>query len=221
MLFPNWVDLSAVFPMSGPNPFRQQLQCAEGDVLVLYAGNMGEKQGLELVLQAAAALVGQSGLRFVLAGQGAARARLEQEAQGLPNVSWLPLQPLSQLNALLNAADIHVLPQRADAADLVMPSKLTGMLASGRAIVGTAAADTQLGQVLDEAGCRVDPGDVTALAAALASLAADAAHRALLGRRARAYAEQHLAIDAIMGRFEAQLQQLAQLSADVAGQSPP
>lgn len=219
VLFPNWVDLSAVFPLQGPNPFRQQLQLADTDVLVLYAGNMGEKQGLELVVQAAAALVGRPGLRFVLAGQGAARARLEQEAQGLPNIVWLPLQPLHLLNSLLNAADIHVLPQRADAADLVMPSKLTGMLASGRATVGTAAAGTQLGQVLDEAGVRVDPGDAPGLAAALQSLATDPARRNLLGQRARAYAEQHLAQDAIMRRFEAQLQQLA--AAGPAARSSP
>lgn len=221
VLFPNWVDLSAVFPLPGPNPFRQQWQCADGDVVVLYAGNMGEKQGLELVVQAAAVLAGQPGLRFVLAGQGAARAKLEQAAQGLPNVSWLPLQPGHQLNALLNAADIHVLPQRADAADLVMPSKLTGMLASGRATVGTAAAGTQLGQVLDEAGWRVEPGDVAGLVAALSDLAGDPAHRAVLGQRARTYAELHLAQDPIMARFESQLQQLVQPGAGAAPRSSP
>ncbi len=222
VLFPNWVDLSAVYPLQGPNRFRQQLQLAEGHVLVLYAGNMGEKQGLELVVQAAAALAGQQGLHFVLAGQGAARARLEQDAQGLPNITWLPLQPAGLLNELLNAADIHVLPQRPDAADLVMPSKLTGMLASGRATVGTAARGTQLGQVLDEAGVRVEPDDVAGFAAALRGLAGDAARRAELGRRGRAYAEQHLAQDAIMSRFEAQLLQLARpAAAGPAHRSPP
>ena len=221
VLFPNWVDLSAVYPLIGPNPFRQQFGLADSDVLVLYAGNMGEKQGLEMVVQAAATLASRPELRFVLAGQGAARARLEKEAQGLPNIMWLPLQPVELLNALLNAADIHVLPQRADAADLVMPSKLTGMLASGRATVGTAAAGTQLGQVLDAAGWRVEPGDVAGLGAALASLAADSAQRAVLGQRARAYAEQHFAQDAIMTRFEAQLKQLVVEVADPPARSTP
>lgn len=219
--FPNWVDLQAVFPMPGPNAFRAALGLADDAVVVLYAGNMGEKQGLELVVQAAGMLTGQAGLHFVLAGQGAARARLEQQAQGLPNITWLPLQPTSQLNALLNAADIHVLPQRADAADLVMPSKLTGMLASGRTTVGTAATGTQLGQVLDGAGRRVDPGDVAGLVVALSSLATDPAQRAALGRRARAYAEQHLAQNAIMERFEAQLQHLVLDTTGAAVHSSP
>jgi serine/threonine protein phosphatase PrpC len=181
---------------------------APDDVLLLYAGNLGEKQGLETVLEAARALADQPRLKFVLAGDGTARARLQQAAAGLPNLRWLPLQPLERLNELLGAADLHLLPQRADAADLVMPSKLIGMLASGRAIVGTAAADTQLGRVLDAVGCRVLPGDVPGLVAALQALAADPARRQQLGRAARAYAEAHLSQQAIMARFEAQLQQL-------------
>lgn len=205
VLYPNWVDLSAVYPMQGPNALRARLGLADDDVLVLYAGNMGEKQGLDLVIDAARALAADPRIRFVLAGSGAARDRLVEDARGLGNVQWLPLQPMERLNEMLNAADIHVLPQRADAADLVMPSKLTGMLASGRATLGTAAVGTQLGQVLDEAGCRVDPGDVPALVAALQRLAGNPALRQSLGQRGRAYAEQHLAQDAIMGRLEVQL----------------
>lgn len=209
VLFPNWVDLSAVYPLTGPNAFRSELGLSSDDVLVLYAGNMGEKQGLDIVIDAARALGGEQRIHFVLAGSGAARDRLVLEAAGLGNVRWLPLQPAERLNEMLNAADIHVLPQRADAADLVMPSKLIGMLASGRATLGTAQPDTQLGQVLDEAGLRVNPGDVAALVTALQALARDEPRRRELGARARAYAELHLAQDAIMGRFEQQLAGLA------------
>ena len=207
--FPNWVDLSAVFPLTGPNPFRAALGLTDDDVLVLYSGNMGEKQGLDVVIEAARLLAGQPRVRFVLAGGGGARDRLEASAAGLSNVAWLPLQPLDKLNQMLNAADIHVLPQRADAADLMMPSKLTGMLASGRATVGTAAPGTQLGQVLDEAGRRVAPGDAAALAATLQELALNAPLRQSLGRKGRAYAERHFARDAILARFEQHLLALA------------
>lgn len=211
VLFPNWVDLSAVYPLTGPNAFRADLGVGTGneDVLVLYAGNMGEKQGLDIVIDAARALVGEPGIRFVMAGTGAAKDRLMQASEGYRNVQWLPLQPTERLNEMLNAADIHVLPQRADAADLVMPSKLTGMLASGRATVGTAAANTQLGQVLDEAGQRVEPGDTAGLVTALLALARDAELRRTLGRRGRAYAEQHLGLHPIMERFEQHLVLLA------------
>ncbi len=206
--FPNWVDLQAIQPLQTPSPYRAEWGLQPGDVVLLYAGNLGEKQGLETVLEAAQALQGQPQLKFVMAGDGTARARLQQAGAGLTNLRWLPLQPLERLNDLLGAADVHLLPQRADAADLVMPSKLIGMLASGRAIVGTATADTQLGRVLDAVGVRVLPGDAAGLAKAVQALADDPARRKQLGQAARAYAEAHLSQQAIMSRFEGQLQAL-------------
>lgn len=202
--FPNWVDLSLVYPLAGANVFRTELGLGESEVMVLYSGNMGEKQGLEALIEVAARLVDRINIRFVLVGTGAARERLERAAVGLPNITWLPLQPSERLNEMLNAADIHVLPQRADAADLVMPSKLTGMLASGRVVVGTAHADTQLGEVLQACGVCVKPEDSAMLAEEIAALADDASRRTELGQRGRAYAEQHLARDTILSRLEAE-----------------
>ena len=75
----------------------------------------------------------------------------EQHCTGLPNVRWMPLQPLERWGELLTMADIHLLPQRADAADLVMPSMLNGMLASSRPVVATARAGMEVANVV--AGC--------------------------------------------------------------------
>jgi colanic acid biosynthesis glycosyl transferase WcaI len=107
---------------------------------------------------------------------------------------------------------VHLLPQRADAADLVMPSKLTGMLASGRAVLATAQPETELcGVVEDAAACGlvVPPENPAAMADALRALAADPARRAALGANGRRYAEAELGRDVILRRFEAQLLTLA------------
>mgnify|MGYP003607745925 CR=1 FL=1 len=201
-LFPNWVDLQAVQPLAHPSVFRAELGLADDAVVALYAGNMGQKQGLEILIDAARLLQDQPRLVFVLAGAGSARSRLETLAADLPNVRWLPLQPVERLNELLNLADIHLLPQRADAADLVMPSKLTGMLASGRPVVASAAPDTQVARVVNGCGLVVLPGDAHAFAAALRELAADPARRHELGLAARAQAEHDLGCEAILSRFE-------------------
>jgi len=208
VLFQNWADVHAIRPLAEPSCFRDELGLADDTVVALYAGNLGEKQGLEVLVEAAKRTVSEKDLVWVMAGAGSARARLEVMASGLSNVRWLPLQPVEKLNELLNLANIHLLPQRADAADLVMPSKLTGMLASGRATVATAAEGTQVGQVMDECGLRVPPGDARALADAVIELVRDESRRRSLGEKARAYAEKYLGYDSIMSRFEAELNAL-------------
>lgn len=213
--FPNWVDVTMIHPMPAGclnNPVRKQLVLPDDAVVVLYAGNMGQKQGIEVVLDAARSLSQHPRLRFVLVGAGAALANLKEHAHDLENVQWLPLQPLELLNDLLNAADIHVLPQRADAADLVMPSKLTGALASGRPVVGTADSGTQLGDVLNTCGVRVPPGDAQALAQALVELADAPDVRQSLGLKGRQHALDHLSHTAVLTSFEKQLHQVAKVT---------
>jgi colanic acid biosynthesis glycosyl transferase WcaI len=127
------------------------------------------------------------------------------EFSHLTNVQWRSLQPLDKLNELLNLADIHLLPQRADAADLVMPSKLTGMLASGKPIVATALPETQVAEVLKQCGLVVPPGEVDALAEAILLLAGDVALRNSYGDKARTFAENHLGLELILSQFERKL----------------
>ncbi len=152
ILFANWVDTEEIFPLEGPSPLRKELGIAESTVVALYSGSMGKKHGLELLVDAARRLSSHPDLRFVFCGEGPGREMLADKAKDLPNVSLLPVQPAGRLNDLLNLADVHLLPQLADAADLVMPSKLTGMMASGRAIIATVLPGTQLFEALEGAG---------------------------------------------------------------------
>ena len=211
LFFPNWVDASSIFPIDRDSPMRKELNIGSDRVVALYSGNMGEKQGLELVIEAARKLQDHPRLTFVMCGTGAAYSRLRKMAEDLPNLVWLPLQPVDKLNDLLNMADIHLLPQSADVTDLVMPSKLTGMLASGRPVVATALPGTQVAQVLDKAGIVVPPGDVLQFVEALLSLAQDINLRETLGREARRYALKNLDRDAVLARFEQDLNALCRI----------
>jgi colanic acid biosynthesis glycosyl transferase WcaI len=206
--FPNWVDTDLIYPMKHPSPFRDELGIGPQDVVALYSGNMGQKQGLEIVIEAARILASENNVRFVMCGQGAAYARLREMAEGLANIIWIPLQPMERLNELLNLADIHLLPQSADAADLVMPSKLTGMLASGRPVVATAAEGTEVWSVVEGRGINTLPGDVSAFVDGMLSLARSPERRAALGQSGRAYAEEYLGRDKVLARFEAELLRL-------------
>jgi colanic acid biosynthesis glycosyl transferase WcaI len=200
------VDIEQIHPVNGPSALRAELGIGAEEVVLLYSGNMGAKQGLEILPQLVARLREHQHLRFVFCGDGAYRRQLEQAAAGLTNLLFLPLQPLERLNDLLNLADIHLLPQRAGAADLVMPSKLTGMLASGRPVIATAAPGTQIASTVEGRGIVVAPGDVEGLAQAAVLLAENAALRRRMGRAARAFAVRELACDSVLPRFESSLQ---------------
>jgi len=205
VMFPNWVDLEAIRPLHERNPFRGELGISDEVAVALYAGNMGEKQGLESLLDSARQLRGEASIRFVLCGEGAARKRLILKYGDLPNVIWLPLQPLGRLNELLNLADIHLLPQLADVADFVMPSKLTGMLASGRPVIAACRSGTEIDAVVSQCGMVVPPQDTAALGAAICKLVDDPRVRLDLGRCARAYAESNFEREAILRRIFGQL----------------
>ncbi len=199
LLFPNWVDTSAIRP--APSALRQELNLPQGAVVALYSGNMGEKQGVETLAEVARAFAGTP-VHLLLAGAGAARPRLAAATAGMSQVHWLPIQPVARLNDLLNAADIHLLPQRADAADLVMPSKLAFMLASGRPVVAGAGVGTAIATAIEGCGMVVPPGDGLAMAAAVAALAGDEQARRRLGDSARARALADWDREAILTAYE-------------------
>ena len=213
LLFPNWVDISSVRPEMRCAAYSAELGIAPDTVMALYSGNMGGKQGLEILAQVAVLLQGDARLVFVFCGNGAGRADLMAQCADLSNVRFLDLQPLEKLGTLLASADIHLLPQRADAADLVMPSKLTGMLASGRPVVATAHQGTEVARVIEGCGIAVPPEDPLAFARAIGDLVGNFEMRESLGRAARLYAEDYLARDAVLGAFESALLDLSETGA--------
>lgn len=211
--FPNWVDISAIQPLEHISPYRAELGISNEKIIVLYSGNMGGKQGLEILAETATIIQQKQiqNIQFVFCGNGAGRAELEAACLDLPNVMFLDLQPLERLSELLGLADIHLLPQRADAADLVMPSKLTGMLASGKSVIATATAETELGYVITEdakCGLIVPPENGSAFADAIIQLSQDSESRQRYGKNGRQYAENKLSKDQILKTFEQDLKNL-------------
>jgi colanic acid biosynthesis glycosyl transferase WcaI len=208
VLFPNWVDTRQIFPINGYNILRHELKLNGRHQIILYSGNMGQKQGLEVLVEAARRLVNENELLFLLCGEGAAKPQLEILTKDLPNIRFLPIQPLERLNELLNLADIHILPQSAAAADLVMPSKLTGMLASGRPVIVTAHPGTELANVMDGLGRVVPPDSPDKLADAILSLIHQPEVQVELGRRGRDFVERTWAKELVLERFLLSLQSL-------------
>jgi colanic acid biosynthesis glycosyl transferase WcaI len=209
---PNWADTRAVSPEPRDNAFRRMTGADGNATLVQCAGSMGEKQGLEVVLQAADRLRDEPSVRFAFVGDGSARERIRIHADrmALENVVFLPRQPRASLPEMLAAADIHLITQRAEAADLVMPSRLANILASGRPSIVTASPGTELHRVVTQNGVgRVcAPGDAEGLARCILELAGDAESRRALGNNARRYATTFLEKELILSDFSGKLRNL-------------
>ncbi|RVQ67588.1 colanic acid biosynthesis glycosyltransferase WcaI [Croceicoccus ponticola] len=202
----NWANhMESVADASG-DAYRREWGLGERRV-ALYSGNIGNKQGLEIVIEAAKRLRHREDLVFVVCGNGPNRARLEAQGAGLANLLFHDLQPAERVGELLRLADIHLLPQLPGAADLVLPSKLTNMLASSRPTVATADAGTGLAVEVEGCGLIVAPQDVSAFAAAIERLCDDPALAKDLGQRAGRRARERWSRDAIVAEADALLRE--------------
>lgn len=202
----NWVDVDAVQVFASAHTrYRAELSIPEGHLVALYSGNMAAKQGIEALAEVAQQLrEAEAPVTLVLCGTGSAVDHLRAACADAPNVRFLPLQPLDRLPELLGTADIHLLPQRPEAADLVLPSKLTGMLASGRPVVAMAASGTGLADEVKGCGVAVEP-NAAAMTQAILALSAAPERRLSLGAGARLRAEERWRKSSIIDGFAAAL----------------
>jgi colanic acid biosynthesis glycosyl transferase WcaI len=205
-LLPNWVDLCAIHPVSaavGSPALRRSLGLGDDQVVFLFSGSMNRKQGLPVLFDAMDLLGDRSDIVLVLCGDGELRERVGIAAQDRLQVRVLDLQPMDRFNELLNMADVHLLPQLANAADLVMPSKLSDMMASGRPVVAAALPGTEIARVVQGRGLLVVPECAVDFARAMLALADDTDLRRRLGASAREYAEGALGFARLLAHVEA------------------
>lgn len=199
--FRNWGNVAEIHPLEHVSPYRSEWDIKTHHV-ALYSGNIANKQGTEIIVEAATHLRDRTDLTFVICGEGPTLPKLKEQAAGLPNIRFYPLQPRERLNDLLGLASVHLLPQIAGAADLVLPSKLINMLASGRPSVVATSEGTGLAIEAEGCGLMVKPGDGGEFARAIIKLLDDERLNAEMSATARLRAEQRWAEKKIVGQLE-------------------
>lgn len=202
LLFPNWSDTTRFHPLQ-KSGLKKEFGFNESDSVVLYSGAIGEKQGLDIILNVAGKLKDIPSLKFVICGTGPYKANLEKLAgeMKLHHLIFMPLQPTEMLNKFLNMADVHLVVQKADASDLVMPSKLTNILAVGGLAVVTANPGNSLYDEVDkhQIGLLTEAENSEMLAATICKAINEDV--SVYKANARQYAENYLSLPKVMQRF--------------------
>ncbi|HKG08680.1 MAG TPA: WcaI family glycosyltransferase [Pedobacter sp.] len=207
LLFPNWVDTASYYPMTNRKLLKARWGFSAEDKIVMYSGSIGEKQGLEMLLAIAARLEQRSAIKFVICGTGPLKNKLMSVAEtaGVKNVFFLPLQEHAVFNEFLNMADVHLVLQKGDAGDLMMPSKLTTILSVGGLAIVTAASGTTLSEVITSNHMGfVVPADSEVTLEDMIVHSCENEHSALR-LNARAYAERYLNKDVILSNLTSAL----------------
>ncbi len=203
VIFPNWTNITEYYPVASNNLLKIKWGFAADDYVMLYSGSIGEKQDIDTIILAAANLKDYEKLKFIICGDGAYKSTLQNMAAdlNLNNVIFLSLQPKEVFNEFLNMADIHLIMQKAGAGDLVMPSKLTNILAAGGAVLVTASKETSMYEIISNyhMGLLVEPENAAALTAIIKDNYQADHHE--IRSNARAYAVEHLSLDNIMNKF--------------------
>jgi colanic acid biosynthesis glycosyl transferase WcaI len=202
-VIPNFVDTAAVVPSDRENAYRADFGLT-GKRVVMYAGNVGLSQSLQLMLDAAVVLRDEPDLVFVINGGGTARPELEQRARGLANVRFIDMQPRRRLPEVLAAADLHVVPLKTGLARSSVPSKLYSILAAGRPLVASVDPGTEVARTVEAAGAglAVPPEDAEAFTKAIRRLLDAPAEAEAMGRAGRAFVESWASPAAVAEAYE-------------------
>ena len=200
-VIPNFVDTQAIVPMSPLTNYRRELGIGES-LVVMYAGNVGFSQSLELMIEAARVL---PNVIFVINGEGSARKSLEAKAHALSNVKFGDYQDASRLSEVLATGDLHVVPLRRGLGSVSVPSKTYSILAAGRPICAAIDLDTEVPRILAaaNAGVCVEPDNQAAFVSAIAAMIGDRKSLEEMGASGRKWVEGHASAQSVAQRYEA------------------
>lgn len=171
-VIPNFVDTKKIQPMAKHNSYRQEFGLGDRFV-VMYAGNLGFSQPLELMIEAGRELAHRQDIVFVLNGDGARRKQLEELAKGLPNVVFVGYQARERLEEVLAASDVQVIALRAGLGSASVPSKFFSILAASRPVLAALDGDSEMARIVSEhqVGKVVSPDSQEAFTNAVLELA--------------------------------------------------
>ena len=203
--FPNWVDTNKIKNISliykNKNFYRNKLKISDKTTVIQYAGTVNKKTGISFLKPIFKYFDGNKNILWLFACDGPSKKDLVELTKNISNIIFLPLQEKDMMNELLNAADIFIIPQEENTEDLFFPSKLISMFASGKPIISNAKENTDLGNLVNRFGIRVDPYDHNGFINAINNLKDNYQLRTELGLKGRRFAKKNFSEKIVLNNF--------------------
>jgi glycosyltransferase involved in cell wall biosynthesis len=186
----NWINTEATLPVSREeNPLFEEFNLDRSQFIVTYAGNLGNSQNVELLVDCAEALKEKTDIRFVIFGSGSEKEKLEKRIadSGLANIELLPLQPMEKVSQVYSLGDASFVICKKGVGEGAFPSKAVSIMATGTPIIASFDLDSDLCRILrdENVGLCADAEDVAGAVAAIEKLYNDRALCAQMGENAR------------------------------------
>ena len=191
VIIPNFVDIQKISPADRQTSYRFELGL-NNQIVVMYAGNLGHSQPLNLMVQAARRHQDRRDVAYVINGGGVAASELIEQAQSLPNLFVTGFQPVARLSEVLASADVHVVLLKKGLGRSSLPSKLYSIFAAGRPVIASIDPETEVSKIISEnrAGITVEPEEFKEFIEAIEKLIDNPGEREEMGAAGRRWVEE-------------------------------
>lgn len=192
----NWIDVKKIIPVEiGDNKLFDELGISRNKFNVIYAGNLGKAQGIDVIIEAAELLKDQNDIQFIIFGNGSEEDNVKKKAGNKSNISVFPLQPMERISEVYSMGNVAIIPCKPGTGSTGMPSKTWTIMAAGTAIIASFDLDSEMEKVINQAecGCCVESGNAELLADTISNMKNNTDLVNRMGCNARKFAEEHVA----------------------------
>jgi len=202
-ILPNWIDTDEIIPLGKNNGFSGNGLGKK--FVVLYAGTIGLISGADVLLRCAEQLKERNEIVFVFVGEGIVKEKIEREAalRSLDNIKFFPFQPRQMLPSVLATADVCIVSLLKQASEVSVPSKVLAYMAAGRPIIASVDPACETAKIIKQADCGkvVEPGDSSAITAAILELFDDSDRAKSYGKNGRTYVMKYLSKKVLVTQY--------------------
>lgn len=201
---PDFIDSSQFSTITNSrksNPYYEDLSLEDNKIIIMYSGTLNEKLASDTIVEAIKILANHENLLWIISGNGPKKQYLINKLSNFDNVRFYDFQPFCKLPNWLNIADIHLVPQKLSSVKYCMPSKLLGILATGKPVIGIAPKDSDLGKILDKFGIRLSDEDPKKMSEGLLKLIKNKKLRSELGEKGKKYIRKYHEKDNVLNNI--------------------